>query len=131
VVPEKYRIAYAERGNAAHCGDWIAATLDGAFDDEEVGFLAGAFELFLRQNGVPIEGKWADLPNSGQQGWKGRYRMNGRQLLEKYVARAGVMLLNEATLEVPADELAFLRTKHAKWIAKQDKADAAKAEATA
>lgn len=124
VVPEGYRAKYAERGNAAHCGDWLAKKLDGAFDvthEKTTSFSWAAFEMCLRDNGVPIEGKWTKLPMTGQKGWQGRYRMNGRQVLEKYVARAGFLVYQGTNYDVPKGELDYLREKHSKWIAGQEK----------
>jgi hypothetical protein len=118
VVKVKYKVAYKERGCASHCGDWLAEALHGAFDVDDV-FHPAAFEGCLRQNGVPFEGKWATLPSSGQNGWQGRFRMNGRQVLEKHIAETGILFLHGTRLEVPADDLADLRTKHAKWLAKR------------
>jgi hypothetical protein len=123
VVPMHYRAIYAERGNANHCGDWLAETLNGIFETDGR-FDANLFRIFLVANGVPMTGKWASLPESGQKGWEGRYRMNGRQILEKYAAKAGKLVFQTGELEVPAEALAALRAKHAKWLAKAEKAEA-------
>ncbi len=123
VVPEHYRAQYREMSsNGQTCGDWLAEwlvnethTLDG-FNVEE-------FTAILSANEVDMTMPWAKLPESGQKGWVGRYRMNGRQTLEKIVALLGVVKdARGGTHEVPAADLAKLRTKHEKWIAKQEKA---------
>lgn len=119
VVAEHYKREYAERGNRNHCGDWLAKTLQGQFEiavDGVLRFDADAFTDCLIANGVEMSGKWAALPQSGQKGWVGRYRMNGRQRLEFQVARNGVLQLRGDTVEVPADELAHLRGKHPKAV---------------
>lgn len=118
VVPSKYKEAYALRGNRNHCGDWIAATLHGKFDkvvDGALAFDTDAFTVFLLANGVEMTGKWAGLPTSGQKGWVGRFRMNGRQKLEQVVAKRGTLILGAEEIEVPAEDLAILRNKHPKW----------------
>lgn len=120
VVAESYRARYRELGHPSHCGDWLATFLDGRFDVEGV-FDPYAFETFLRAN-FPYEGKWTTLPDSGARGWQGRYRMNGRQALEKHIALRGTIIVDGETIEIPAEALASLREKHAKWIAKQTKA---------
>lgn len=129
VVHARYRAAYAQRGNPAHCGDWLAGWLDGQFESawldaegrKQSSFDADAFAAFLSDNGVPLDGKWAALPTSGQRGWQGRYRMNGRQILEKYVALNGKLQCRGETIEVPAEFVAALQAKHANWLDKQRK----------
>lgn len=121
VVAERYKQAYAERGNRNHCGDWLAKTLDGEFDmsvDGVLRFDTDAFTTCLIENGVEMVGKWAALPSSGQKGWVGRYRMNGRQRLEFQVAKRGILTLRGTDIEVPAEDLAILRNKHPKAVAK-------------
>ena len=88
VVQSKYHTLYKERGNSRHCGDWLALSLDGSFDNGQ-GFDADAYAEFLTANGVELVGKWAALPTSGQAGWQGRYRMNGRQKLQRRVLETG------------------------------------------
>lgn len=132
VVHARYRAAYAERGNPDHCGDWLADWLEGRFETEVmvgdnhpadmiVRFDHHAFEAFLSENGVPLDGKWAALPTSGQRGWQGRYRMNGRQTLEKYVALNGGLQYRGEAVKVPADFVEALQAQHVKWLDKQRK----------
>lgn len=128
VVKPHYRATYAERGNANHCGDWLAGFLDGMFvskGEKGSAFDVRAFTEFLVMNGVAMTGKWASLPGSGQKGWEGRYRMNGRQIVEKWIALRGHVITANATVDVPAEALEVLRTKHAKWIAKETAKQAA------
>lgn len=119
IVHHSYRQAYRERGNAAHCSDWLASTLEGEFQNEEGLFDHKLFEACLLQNGVELTGKWADLPTSGQKGWQGRYRMNGRQKLELEVADAGTLKLRELTITPDPEWLKEMRTKHHKTLDKR------------
>lgn len=122
VVPEHYRAQYREMSsNGQTCGDWLAEwlvnethTLDGFNVDEFTGI--------LHANEVDMTMPWAKLPESGQKGWIGRYRMNGRQTLEKLVAYRGwVKDARGGTHSLPENALAILQTKHEKWIAKEEK----------
>lgn len=115
VVSAHYQQLYKERGNAAHCGDWLAKQLEQQFDkvvDSKLSFDWEAFEAMMVANECPMVGKWTKLPESGQKGWVGRYRMNGRLVLEKVVALRGTLILKGATIEVPEEELAVLKAKH-------------------
>ena len=111
VVAAKYRAAYAERGNPDHCGDWLAATLEGLFVGPD-GFDHKAFATFLVANGVDMSGKWASLPESGQRGWQGRYRMNGRQKLEQRIIEQGFLVLRGIKQKVPVDFMEGLIARH-------------------
>lgn len=115
VVSARYQQLYKERGNAAHCGDWLAKQLEQQFDkviDSKLSFDWEAFGAMMVANECPMAGKWTKLPESGQKGWVGRYRMNGRLVLEKVVATRGTLILRGNTIEVPEEELAILRAKH-------------------
>ncbi len=121
VVPEKYKTEYKARGNAAHCGDWLAIWLDGKFEirdpaEKKPIFDADGFTEFLVANDVDMTGKWINLPTSGQKGWAGRYRMNGRQKLEKVVAVRGTVKWQGKDVKVPKPDLAILRRKHAALV---------------
>ena len=131
VVAEHYRTQYREASsNKQTCGDWLAERLVADTHGPE-GFMVDDFTNILNANGVDMSAKWAQLPYSGQKGWIGRYRMNGRQVLEKTVALTGVYRDHQGNeVEPEAGFLAAMRTKHAKWIAKQEKL-AALAEETA
>lgn len=120
-VLQKYKKIYGERGDATHCGDWLAQWMKGRFDikgDKITTFDHVAFARFLSENGVDLSGKWAGLPNSGQRGWQGRYRMNGRQRLEVQIAITGKMVFDGAKVKVDPAFLEDMRTKHAKAIEK-------------
>ena len=130
VVPEEYRIQYKEKSsNGQTCGDWLAEFLVGQTHNAQ-GFNVEDFTYILNRNDVDMTAKWAKLPESGQPGWIGRYRMNGRQVLERLVAERGWVNGIADWFIVPEADMAILRTKHAKHLAKLERA-AAKAEAEA
>lgn len=120
VVPQEYKIRYAEGGHPNHCGDWFATVTDGKFDVIETdadgkshkGFNEPKFTQFLIDNGVEMKGKWAALPESGQRGWVGRYRMNGGQKARIRVATTGKLVLEGETLTPPKADLEALWRKH-------------------
>ena len=122
VVQDHYRAQYREASsNKQTCGDWLAERLVADTHGPD-GFMVDDFTAILSANGLDMSAKWAQLPFSGQKGWIGRYRMNGRQVLEKTVALTGIYIDNTGAKVTPhADWLAGMRTKHAKWIAKQEK----------
>lgn len=127
IVPDTYRKMYKENSTSGQtCGDWLAEFLtDHCFSFTD-GFNVDAFQAVLNNNDVDQSGKWASLPQSGQRGWVGRWRMNGRQSLEKFVARAGFVIdPNGNKHKLPKKALEILRNKHGKWIAKQEKLEAA------
>lgn len=122
IVKEVYRIRYAEVSSTGQSnGDWLAEQL--AADTMGIdGFNVDDFANILANNEVDQSGAWARLPESGQKGWVGRWRMNGRQVLEKFVALRGYYVDATGTrLEVPADFLLDLRARHAKWMGMQMK----------
>ena len=114
-LPTHWAIArkrYKEASGVSHCGDWLAQWLDthftggGDFDWE-------GFKAMLAENFIDVDhGKWSQLPTSGQAGWQGRYRMNGRQKLGRQVALNGFVTLNGEDTQVPDADLAKLRIKH-------------------
>lgn len=126
VVADEYRRLYKEASsNGQTCGDWLAERL---VDDTHGadGFNPEDFTQILSNNGVDLSAKWAKLPYSGQKGWVGRYRMNGRQVLEKVIALRGIYVDGIGTeVTPPLGWLADTRAKHAKWLEKERKAIAA------
>jgi hypothetical protein len=112
VVALTYKKKYREAGHPDNCGDWLAETLDGVFLNGEGVFDDEAFTQFLKDNGVVFEGKWASLPTSGQKGWKGRYRMNGRQRLERRLAVAGALVLGGKKIKLPDGFAKYLAKKY-------------------
>lgn len=115
-VKDKYKKEYAARGNANHCGDWLAKILEGRYTSgkgKNKQFHAEAFTTFLVLNEVPMVGKWASLPTSGQKGWVGRYRMNGRQKLEVVLATRGTIRFEDGSeIKCDADWLDEQLDKH-------------------
>lgn len=111
VVAERYKQEYRARGDATGCGDWLHQTLKRYTSDITVegksvkAFDHIGFTQMLVANGVTIKGKFAAMPESGSKGWEGRYRMNGRQMLEAPLLRAkGVLALENGQSIVMPDE---------------------------
>lgn len=116
IVAAGYKVAYAERGDPTHTGDWLAVllkprmpvTADGKVDVEELD------RLFL-QNGVDsATGKWGDVYHNRRpptNGWEGRFSMSGRNILRKRVADAGKLLWNDEEHIAPEEWCAEHRTK--------------------
>lgn len=97
VVPEKYKKIYAERGDATHCGDWLALTLNSLCKvlnekGRETTDL-DRLETIANANGVSPDkfGKLGVQTN----GWQGRYRMTIRNALAKVVALKGSLFVPE------------------------------------
>lgn len=127
VVPQKYKILYAERGNPNHCGDWLALWLSEALTIEGIvegttktgkpskrkkkSFDLDGFRALLDANGVDMSGKWA---HSQARGWQGRFRMNGRQLLEiRILEQNGVLFTAEGEqIQAPAQWLQDIAERH-------------------
>ena len=114
VVKSEYRARYAERGHPAHCGDWLAETLNGLILGKTHTDLE-KFEELCALNGVDT----SKYKREGT-GWQGRIRMTGRNLLAKRVFEAdGVLLLPPSVrpepgveqLQAPADWMAAQRYK--------------------
>lgn len=121
VVPERYRQIYKEASQSGkNCGDWLASWLEDETTTAD-GFDFHEFRAILIANNVPMNTPWAQMFESGHRGWQGRFRMNGRQVLEKHVAVAGkAYKSNGAEVKVPSEALAILREKHAKFVAKAE-----------
>jgi hypothetical protein len=126
VVDEVYRQRYALASSTGQsCGDWLAEQLANDTLGKE-GFRVADFQAILDHNGVDQSGRWARLPESYQKGWVGRWRMSGRQVLEKQVALSGVYLDPTGAKLLPeAGWLAAMQRKHEKWLAKQRKLEEA------
>lgn len=129
IVKEVYRKAYRESSsNGQTCGDWLAEWLTTeTYSHSEGKANIEDLTAIFHNNGLDMTRPWARLPESEQPGWRGRYRMNGRQALEKAVALAGTVTnATGYTIDVPEADLAKLQAKHAKWLEKeQRKAEAA------
>lgn len=138
VVDTAYKSQYREQSTTGTtCGDWLAEWLTAETTIATGKGKATAIDietlhLVFSNNGLDLTAKWAlsyENPAKQSRGWTGRYRMSGRIALEKAVAKAGEVLdaAGKAT-KVPAEDLAILRTKHAKWLEKEVKRDAAAEE---
>jgi hypothetical protein len=96
VVPAKYKREYAERGDPANCGDWLALELKGLCrvleDGKEVTDL-DRLQTIANANDVdPARyGKLGVATN----GWQGRYRMTIRNMLTPRVAAKGFLFIPE------------------------------------
>lgn len=102
VVSATYRARYAELGHPTTCGDWLARVLDGICKNKE-GTSLDLFELICEANGVSLA-KY----NRTTNGWQGRLRMTGRNLLGKVVFHNGEMKMPDTIgggepIPVPAE----------------------------
>lgn len=131
VVPEKYRADYRLNSTTGRSnGDWLAEQLANDTLDAKGNLNMDDFIAVLERNAVPLTGKWAALRFGGGKGWQGRFRMNGRQVLEKLVVKAQAYVdATGTTLKPSAEWLADMAMKHAKWLAKEAKREAAATEA--
>lgn len=131
VVPEAYRAKYrAESTTGRSCGDWLAEQLAADTLDGKEKLVMEDFIAILEANDVDLTGKWAQMRYGQTPGWQGRFRMNGRQVMEKLVTKRAIYRNHTGeALVPPADWLEAMRAKHAKWLAKEAKAEAAAAEA--
>lgn len=125
VVREVYRQRYKEASSTGQsCGDWLAEWLAGETLDADGKADTDALWSLFNHNGLDLTAKWAQTV--GSKGWQGRFRMNGRQVLEKTVALTGQLFDSAGReQEVDASWLEWARGKHAAWIAKQRKREAA------
>lgn len=87
VVKNEYRIRYAEAGHPNHCGDWLADLLNSLVLGKTATDLQ-KFEDICAANNVDT-GKYKRTGN----GWQGRLRMTGRNLLAKRVFEAGLIVI--------------------------------------
>jgi hypothetical protein len=126
VVDEIYRTQYREQSSTKQsCGDWLAEWLTCCLTEKKQLILEDYIAV-LNNNGIDLTAKWARVLDNKTPGWQGRFRMNGRQQLEKAIALSGEMKgVTGEEVEVDAGWLEHMRSKHAKWIAKEQKAIAA------
>lgn len=89
VVPEKYKRLYAERGDARHCGDWLAETLNELVLNGDGKLEVEALCVIAEANGVQCRA----YANSTTPGWQGRMRMTTRNMLRGKVAVAGTLVV--------------------------------------
>lgn len=114
VVRQKFRDRYKELGHPAHCGDWLAETLNNMCLTKK-GIDVERFEAICNLNGVSL----AKYKHEGK-GWEGRLRMTGRNLMAKVVFYADGLLkgLDENSqpieLKAPGEWMQSQRFKPAK-----------------
>lgn len=127
IVPETYRALYKANSTTGRSnGDWLAERLAIDALDGTGKLSIEAFTSILEANGVDLTGKWAQARFQSTNGAPGRYRMNGRQVMEKTVAKTGQYFGPNGEEHAPdAEFLADIRTKHAKWLAKEAKREEA------
>lgn len=121
VVAPGYKVLYAERGDATHCGDWLGTTLKGriprrASEGKKEGPVdVEEYDRIFLQNGVDSStGKWGAVfhdKKAPTNGWEGRFVMSGRNILRKRVADAGFLLFNDEKLMAPPEWCEEHRTK--------------------
>ena len=130
IVREGYRQNYREASTTGQsCGDWLAERLAADTLDGEGKLDLEAFLSVLNNNKVDMTGKWARALETQTAGWRGRFRMSGRIVLEKQIALTGEYRDPRGVKITPhSDWLEGVRSKHAKYIAKQQ-AVAAEAQA--
>ena len=121
VVDSLYRQQYKEQSSTGRCnGDWLAEYLAANTLDGKKNLMMDVFEQILTQNDVSLQAPWA---NNRANGWRGRFRMNGRRALERNIALANRFVDDRGEeVQVPEDFLASLRTKYKAAIAKAEKA---------
>lgn len=135
VVQEAYRQQYrVVSTNKQTNGDWLAETLTDLFWDSKAGFNVGGFEALLDLNGVDMSAAWAQV--LGTKGGAGRFRMNGRQALEKRLCVTGEFKDGENTVTPLTDAefgawLVEAKERHAGYLAKLAKKAAKEAAAEA
>jgi hypothetical protein len=113
VVRNEYRIRYAEAGHPNHCGDWLANLLNNLILGKTATDLQ-KFEDICAANGVDT----SKYKRSGN-GWQGRLRMTGRNLLAKRVFEAGQITIppgiseseDGQVIQAPADWMDAQRFK--------------------
>lgn len=115
IVGAQYRERYRKHGGT--CGDWLAKWLSSEFTVVRDGrhiFDHRAFRDLLERNGIDVTAKWAQEPDPMTNSWKGRFRMTGRQKLEKIAAEQGHIDTENGPIEVPEEELEYLYRRHPK-----------------
>lgn len=103
VVKSKYRIKYTEMGHANHCGDWLADILN------NLCLVGKAFNLAIFEDVCNSNGVSLDKYDRTKNGWVGRIRMTGRNILSNKVVKNGVLTLPDGTTTIPPQE--WLATK--------------------
>jgi len=115
VIENAIKKVVKEHSNPNHQSEWLARELAGKFnyvDDGVIRFDWAHFERVLKENGVPMVGKWVNLPRSGQPGWISAYQENGRERLEVEVARNRVLKFDGKEIMAPKEWINEMTEKH-------------------
>ena len=126
VVPLKYREIYRDVSSTGQSnGDWLAERLTADTTNADGKMNLDDLLRIFEANGVDLNAKWALARFTQSPGWRGRFRMSGRNVLEKIVARDGVYFDGTGAKVTPhAEWREAMAEKHAKWLAKEAKAAA-------
>ena len=117
--PDKYRQQYRTASSTGQsCGDWLAEQLAGDTLDADGKLNIESLIAVFEANGLDLNASWAV---NRSRGWQGRFRMTGRNILEKQVALSGIYHEGDRVIDAPAEWLASMEQKHGKWLAKQRK----------
>lgn len=102
VVPMRYRQIYKEQGHPAHCGDWLANTLN-ELCQVEGKFVVHLLTEIAEANHVSFDNYLANP----SRGWQGRFRMSVRNRLAKAIVLAGFLVVpGEGNRTPPSEWLA-------------------------
>lgn len=108
----KAKPVYKARGDADHCGDWLAKLLKDSFHEDgkkNAPLIMDDFVACLKENNVKLKGKWAENRNPG---WQGRFRMNGRQKLERVIAETGALEIDGKKHKAPNNFIKIMTKRH-------------------
>jgi hypothetical protein len=113
VVAPKYRARYAEAGHPTNCGDWLAEVLAN-LTLNKAGSNIELFEKIASHNSVDL----SRYKHDGN-GWQGRLRMTGRNLMAKHVFKEGGLIIpGDLGVGEPHGDNAILRAPQ-EWLASQ------------
>lgn len=136
VVAPHYKRQYAEDGHPNNNGDW----LNGIFAELKLVVVEGkktrtdvqGFNTLFADNGIISEDHKFGGAFHGTaprtNGWEGRFRMSGGNMLRRKISDAGVLIAFGETIEVPE---AFAAKHRTKVKAKKAKVEAETTEAEA
>lgn len=97
VVPERYKLEYAARGDATTCGDWLALELNKLckVTDEKGKETTDLDRLEAIANSNDVAPARYGKLGVETNGWQGRYRMTIRNMLTPRVAAKGFLFIPE------------------------------------
>lgn len=133
VVAPHYKAQYAADGHPNNNGDWFAQTMDSlklvvAVGKRTVADVQALNTLFA-DNGIISEDHKFGAAFHGTaprtNGWEGRFRMGGGNMMRRKVADAGFMMAFGEKIEAPADFCERYRTKSKKKAKKAEASDEA------